>query len=76
MDKNSSEDDLEYLELLEKFQDNGLVSDIIRTEILNKSSLDHKITFSFKDADKGEEFSRKVMQYINSNNYYIKSISI
>ena len=70
LDKTSSGDDLEYLELLEKFQENGLVSDIIRTEILNKSSLDHKITFSFKEADKGEEFSRKVMQYINSNNYY------
>ncbi|MGB5609336.1 hypothetical protein [Eudoraea sp.] len=76
LDKNSSEDDLEYLELLEKFQDNGLVSDIIRTEILNKSSLDHKITISFKEADKGEEFSRKVMQYINSNNYYIELIKI
>ncbi|WP_299159602.1 hypothetical protein [uncultured Eudoraea sp.] len=76
LDKTSSGDDLEYLELLEKFQENGLVSDIIRTEILNKSSLDHKITFSFKETDRGQEFSRKVMQYINSNDYYTELTQI
>ena len=70
MDGNSSEDGLEYLELLEKFQEDGLVSDIIRTEILNKSSLEHKISFLFKDADQGQEFSLKVIQYINTNGYY------
>lgn len=68
--------DLEYLELLEKFQDNGLVSDIIRTEILNKSSLEHKITFFFKSADDGQEFASKVMEYINSNDYYTELTEI
>lgn len=70
LDKENSDNDLEYLELLEKFQDNGLVADIIRTEILNKSSLNHRITIFYKDASKGEKFSQQVIQYINSNSYY------
>jgi len=70
LDKEKPDNDLEYLELLEKFQENGLVSDIIRSEILNKSSLNHRITFFYKDAVEGERFSQKVMDYINSNSYY------
>lgn len=69
-DNDSDDNDLEYLELLEKFQDNGLVTAVTRTEILNKSSLEHKIIFSFKDAENGRKFSQKVMEYINSNSYF------
>ncbi len=74
--KSNSEDNLEYLELLEKFQDNGLVSDIIRSELLNKSSLEHRITFTYKDLRNGPKFTQKVMEYINSNNYYNELIKI
>ncbi|MBT8180382.1 MAG: hypothetical protein KJO53_02215, partial [Eudoraea sp.] len=73
---NTSEDNLEYLELLEKFQENGLVSDIIRSELLNKSSLEHRITFTYKDAKNGPKFTQKVMEYINSNDYYYELIKI
>ena len=68
--ENDSDDNLEYLELLEKFQDGGLVTAVTRTEILNKSSLEHKITFTYKDAENGRKFSQKVMEYINSNSYF------
>ena len=74
--KSNSEDNLEYLELLEKFQDNGLVSDIIRSELLNKSSLEHRITFTYKDLRNGPKFTQKVMEYINSNSYYNELIKI
>ncbi|WP_019670889.1 GumC domain-containing protein [Eudoraea adriatica] len=74
--KSNAEDNLEYLELLEKFQENGLVSDIIRSELLNKSSLEHRITFTYKDAKNGPKFTQKVMEYINSNNYYNELIKI
>ena len=57
LDKTNSEDNLEYLELLEKFQENGLVGDVIRTEILKKSTLDHKISFYYIDAEKGQKFA-------------------
>jgi len=71
MEENDSDDNnLEYLELLEKFQDNGLVTAVTRTEILNKSSLEHKIIFTFKDEENGRKFSQKVMEYINSNSYF------
>jgi hypothetical protein len=76
LDKTSSEDNLEYLELLEKFQENGLVGDVIRSEILKNSTLDHKITFYYFDAEKGQKFAEKVMQYINSNSYYIELINV
>jgi hypothetical protein len=76
LDKTNSEDNLEYLELLEKFQENGLVGDVIRTEILKKSTLDHKISFYYIDAEKGQKFAEKVMQYINSNSYYIELINV
>ncbi|MGB5170548.1 MAG: hypothetical protein WBN69_03865 [Eudoraea sp.] len=69
-DVDSDNENLEYLELLEKFQDGGLVTAVTRTEILNKSSLEHKITFTYKDAENGREFSQKVMEYINSNSYF------
>ena len=74
--ENSSDDNLEYLELLEKFQDNGQFTDIIRSELLKKSSLEHRITFTYKDAQNGPKFTQKVMDYINSNDYYNKLIAI
>lgn len=76
LDKNISDDNLEYLELLEKFQENGLVSDIIRSELLSKSSLEHRITFTYKDSKSGQKFTQKVMEYINSNDYYYELIKI
>ncbi len=76
LDKNISDDNLEYLELLEKFQENGLVSDIIRSELLSKSSLEHRITFTYKDPKSGPKFTQKVMEYINSNSYYKELIRI
>ncbi|WP_297797296.1 hypothetical protein [uncultured Eudoraea sp.] len=74
--ENSSDDNLEYLELLEKFQDNGQFTDIIRSELLKKSSLEHRITFSYKDPLNGPIFTQKVMAYINSNSYYNELIKI
>jgi hypothetical protein len=76
LDKSNSDDNLEYLELLEKFQSDGLVKDIIRNEILKKSSIYYRIVFYYKDSEKGKIFSQKVMEYINSNSYYNELIKI
>ena len=76
LDKKTSDDNLEYLELLEKFQESGLFSDIIRSELLSKSSLGHRITFTYKDPKGGPKFTMKVMEYINSNSYYKELIKI
>jgi hypothetical protein len=76
LDESNSDDNLEYLELLEKFQTDGLVKDIIRNEILKKSSIYYRIVFYYKDSEKGKKFSQKVMEYINSNSYYNELIKI
>ena len=44
---NKSNIDLEYLELLQKFEGNVAVSDVVRSEILNKSSLKHRVTIYY-----------------------------
>ncbi|MEP0133291.1 MAG: hypothetical protein ABJJ25_14920 [Eudoraea sp.] len=74
--ETSSDDNLEYLELLEKFKDEEFFSDIIRSEFLSKSSLEHRITFTYKDPKNGPVFTQKVVEYINSNNYYSELIKI
>ncbi|EAR02781.1 hypothetical protein [Maribacter sp. HTCC2170] len=70
------ETDLKYLELLEKFQGSEVVSDVVRSEILNKSSLNHRITFSYLNAEKGEKFSKKLINYVNSNSYFNELVSV
>ena len=65
-DKNQ----LEYLELLQKFENTGLVADVLRAELLDKSSLNHRITLLYKDYDKGPQLLKAVMSRINSNEYY------
>ncbi len=69
-DQKKVETDFEYLELLEKFQSNEEFSEVIKSEFLNKSTLSHKITFLFKDSSKGKVFAGKIMDYINSNDYF------
>ncbi|PWL39853.1 hypothetical protein DKG77_03215 [Flagellimonas aquimarina] len=69
-DEKNKEGDLEYLKLLEKFQANSEFMDIIKSELSNKSTLNHRITFLFKDLSEGKIFAEKVMEYINSNGYF------
>ena len=64
------EDEMKYLELLQNFENTGIISDIVREEILDKSSLNQRITFFYKDARLGRDYAQKLMDYINSNEYY------
>ncbi|UII77607.1 hypothetical protein LV716_07515 [Flagellimonas sp. HMM57] len=68
-EEENAEENLAYLELLGKFQGNEDFSDVIKSELLNRSEPSHMITFLFKDIDKGRVFAEKVMQYINANTY-------
>lgn len=70
------EDEMQYLELLQNFENVGVISDVVRAEILNRSSLNHRITFYYKDASLGPEFAAKVMAYINSNEYFQGLINV
>ncbi|PRX56926.1 hypothetical protein [Flagellimonas meridianipacifica] len=68
--KNNKKEDLEYLKFLEKFQNNTQFSDVIRSEILKNSSLNHRIIFTFKNPSEGKVFAVKVMEYINSSDFF------
>lgn len=68
--------DLEYLELLEKFQDNSQFLDVIRIELLSRSAINHRITFLFKNSSEGQVFAQKAMEYINSNKYFEELVAI
>ncbi|MBC30311.1 MAG: hypothetical protein CMH48_05655 [Muricauda sp.] len=75
--KNSKlEDELKYLELLKGLDISGSVNDIVRNEILERNSPNHKITFSYKETISGHEYAQKIMEYINSNPYFSELITI
>ena len=71
-----NEGDSQYLELLQSFENTESISDIVRAELQNKSSFNHRITFLYKDAVLGEDFAEKVMNYINANDYFQGLITI
>ena len=58
------------LELFEKFKDNPNFSSIIRNELQKNSTSNHRIIFTFKNADEGKVFSEKIMEYINSAEFF------
>lgn len=70
------DDDIKYLGILEKFRGDDLITDVVRTEILNRSNLNHRITFYYKDAEIGKSISEKLMNYINSNEFFNELVTI
>ncbi|UWX55000.1 hypothetical protein NYZ99_20205 [Maribacter litopenaei] len=68
--EGASESDMKYLELLQSFENTEAISDIVRAELENKSSFNHRISFFYKNQVSGVEFAEKVIDYINANNYF------
>ncbi|MEO1012928.1 MAG: hypothetical protein AAFX53_16640 [Bacteroidota bacterium] len=69
-------DQLKYLQTLQNFQGTEIVRDVIKTEILNNSTLNHRITFFYKDTENGHKFAKSLMSYINSNPYFAELIEV
>lgn len=67
--------ELQYLEVLQKLEKTDLISDILREEVLNQTELNHRITFQYKNAG-GDKVARKLMDYINSNDYFKELVLI
>ncbi|TDT46334.1 hypothetical protein CLV90_0384 [Maribacter spongiicola] len=65
-----SESDIKYLELLQSFENTDAIADIVRAELQNKSSFNHRITFYYKNAAFGKLFAEKILSYINTNTYF------
>ncbi|MGB5668837.1 MAG: hypothetical protein WBM53_18520 [Maribacter sp.] len=74
--RESSESEMKYLELLQSFENIESIADIVRAELQNKSSFNHRITFFYKDAKSGQQFAKGIMQYINTNEYFDGLITV
>lgn len=70
IDKDMVEENNKYLEVLQNYKDNDFVLDVIKSEILKKSVVTHRLTFTHKNPVKGEEYVGKILAYINSNPYF------
>ncbi len=60
-----------YLEILQNFKDQEFISEVIRSEILDKTVLTHRITFLHKNPFNGQQVVGKIMDYINANPYFL-----
>ncbi len=76
IEDGTSESDMQYLELLQSFENTDAIADIVREELQNKSSFNHRITFFFKNPKSGKQFADKVIKYINSNKYFDRLIDV
>jgi len=74
--RESSESEIKYLELLQSFENTEAIADIVRAELQNKSSFNHRITFFYLDTKVGQQFAKGVMAYINTNEYFDDLIAV
>ena len=70
VEEGTTETDSKYLELLQSFENTEAISDIVRAELQNKSSFNHRITFFYKNQKLGQDFAKKVLEHLNSNTYF------
>ncbi len=67
--KNTKED-IQYLQALEKFKNDSYILDAVKNEVSTKSSWTQRISFYYKNSEVGNIYARRLMEYINSNDYY------
>ena len=60
---------MRYLEALSNFKDQTYVADIIKSELSEKSVIDHKISFIYVNELTGPGITQKLLKLINSNEY-------
>ncbi|AYN66081.1 hypothetical protein D1013_01145 [Euzebyella marina] len=68
--KEDVEQDLMYLELLQGFKEESFAVDIMRRVLTRKNIVAHRITFTYVNAQTGTELSKKILNYINTNEYF------
>ncbi|MEZ2413733.1 hypothetical protein ACA086_02140 [Muriicola sp. E247] len=73
---SSNEEEMQFLELLKDFENTGAITGILRAELQDKTTRDERITFFFKEDEIGEEYARKIIDYINSNPYYNELLKV
>ncbi|MEO2050408.1 MAG: hypothetical protein ABGX00_01495 [Allomuricauda sp.] len=73
--EEEAEKQFDYLEVLQKFQNTDLISDILREELLKNTELNHRISFKYVN-EGGAVIAKKLMDYINSNQYFTELLSV
>lgn len=73
---DSRPQDLDFMELLTEFGQSQAAEEIIRAELKERTTRDQLITFYFKDPKTGADYAKKLMEYINSNEFYQKLNSV
>ncbi|QCX01868.1 hypothetical protein FGM00_17745 [Aggregatimonas sangjinii] len=68
-DEDEVMNQMRYLEALSNFKEQSYVVDIIKSELAEKSVVNHKITFLYTNELTGPEISRKLLKLINTNDY-------
>lgn len=72
-DKESDEkivNQMRYLEALNNFKDQGFAMDILRSELADKSVINYTLSFLYVDPEKGPEIVKRLIEYINTNEYF------
>lgn len=70
------EDETRFLELLLEFENTDAIDDIVRSHLMDRGTMDQRITFYFPNPESGRPIAEKLIQYINSNSYYQEIVSI
>lgn len=73
--EKAAEKQLEYLEILQKFQNTDLISDVLREELLKNTELNHRISFKYINPE-GDVIAKKLIDYINSNSYFKELLAV
>ncbi|WP_291867288.1 hypothetical protein [Maribacter sp.] len=64
------EQSLKYLDYLGNLKDDNSIKEVIKNEVLASSYVNHKISFYYKNAELGQDAAKKIMLFINDNNYF------
>ncbi|WP_298485371.1 hypothetical protein [uncultured Maribacter sp.] len=64
------EKSLKYLEYLGNLKDDNSIKEVIKNEVLESSYVNHKISFYYKNEKLGQDAAKKIMAFINDNDYF------
>jgi hypothetical protein len=68
--KDEASEDRELIKLLGTLGESETFSELIKGELMAKTTRDHRVTFFYKDPEYGVIWAQKIINYINSNTYY------
>ena len=76
LSKEVLEGDQQILEVLQELGDSDAISEMAASALKSQVIRDHRLIFAFSDLEIGEDYARKLLEYINSNTYYSRIVGI